>query len=317
MDKTRRGFAPTRPDRQRADQPVRQRDPCDGPPDQLEPAAEGTGQFSGYIREPAPTKVRVARRRPADGYVLLIAARSAAPRSAEQLVMQGRMLGAASGSLVAQNPGPAVPATLSPGAHLRPIGRLSPIAEQTGAPGLRAVRSGSAYRITSSFQRNLVAPPLAQALEELFERFAINSGFSARDPIAIAFSRGYEDCDRGHGSGLATDIAGVAGRGLGEWKEQWDRAAISAQRQPDRAAARAAMALEARRNLGYRLYCALLEYGGWRVYNNVVQLFGPWTSQLGPWRHLNIAQPNAEQSQLIAEQARIFQAHQDHIHVAR
>jgi len=85
---------------------------------------------------------------------------------------------------------------------------------------------------------------------------------------------------------------------------------------PDAEARRVAVAAEARRNLGYQLYRALMDHGGWRVFNDVVQLFGPWTDTLGPWRRLRFDSPTDAQRQLMAEQARIFQAHQDHIHVA-
>jgi hypothetical protein len=157
---------------------------------------------------------------------------------------------------------------------------------------------------------------LAEALERVFERFAERSGFTPQNPLPITLTRGYEAGDRGHSSGLAADIASVGGRGLREWKQDWDRAVARAGQLPNPEARRAALVGEARRNLGYQLYCALLEQGGWRVFNNVVQLFGPWTDQLGPWRRVRFDRPTAAQRQFMAEQERIFQAHQDHIHVA-
>jgi hypothetical protein len=299
--KLRRAASPTgRPERANNSEPEDARpghdDPVLGRPDSL----------AGYLRRPEPPHTHAAPPPPVGGYMLLIAARSepsaaCAPRVIGRIALRGYTDQPAARVVPVR-----VDPPLPPGAHLRPIGRLAPLADAGAPPGLRAVRSGQAYRITSSIQRNLVAPALAQALEEAFERFAASCGLSSQAPIAIAFSRGYEDCDRGHGSGLAADIASVAGRGLREWKQDWEQAIT-----------RGTLADEAHRNLGLRLYRVLLHYGGWRVYNNVVQLFGPWTEQLGPWRRMRLERPTADQQQLLAEQERIFQVHQDHIHVAR
>ena len=85
-----------------------------------------------------------------------------------------------------------------------------------------------------------------------------------------------------------------------------------------------AIAAEQKRNLDYGLYKALQEHGGWRVdphgwrpYRGVMQLFGPWTATHGPWKAMQIKEPNPYQRQRLADQQWVFQAHQDHIHVAR
>jgi len=81
---------------------------------------------------------------------------------------------------------------------------------------------------------------------------------------------------------------------------------------------------EQKRNLGYGLYKAFQEDGGWTVeqrgwrpYRGVMQLFGPWTAREGPWKPMQIKDPNPYQQQRLADQQWVFRAHQDHIHVAR
>jgi hypothetical protein len=48
-----------------------------------------------------------------------------------------------------------------------------------------------------------------------------------------------------------------------------------------------------------------------------MQLFGPWTATEGPWKPMQIKDPSPYQQQRLADQRWVFQAHQDHIHVAR
>jgi hypothetical protein len=48
-----------------------------------------------------------------------------------------------------------------------------------------------------------------------------------------------------------------------------------------------------------------------------MQLFGPWTGTEGPWKAMQIEKPTSEEHQRLADQQWVFQAHQDHIHVAR
>lgn len=182
---------------------------------------------------------------------------------------------------------------------------------------LRPVQSGESYRITSPSARGLVRTKLAEALETVFERFARQHGFSARQPLEISLSRGFKANSHGHKEGRAADIDAVGGKGLLQWKQEWEQA-LTARDQPAEA-----IAAEQRRNLGYALYKALQEYGGWRVnpggwrvYRNVMQLFGPWTATEGPWKAMRIENPTPKEHQSLADQQWVFRAHQDHIHVA-
>lgn len=226
--------------------------------------------------------------------------------------------------------------------QLHPIGRLVPLPAPTShwldklvvpsegkdnsntarqpahAVTLRPVRSGGSYRITSPPTRGLVRAELAEALETVFERFALEHGFSGKQPLEISLSRGYKANSQGHKEGRAADIDAVGGKSLLQWKQEWERTMTDG-RQPAEA-----LATEQQRNLGYALYKALQEYGGWRVnptgwrvYRNVMQLFGPWTAIDGPWKAMNVENPTPEERQRLADQQWVFQAHQDHIHVAR
>jgi hypothetical protein len=161
-------------------------------------------------------------------------------------------------------------------------------------------------------------------LESIFERFARERGFTAEKPLEIQLSRGIKAGSHGHGEGRAADIAAVAGKGLLAWKQEWDRAMATAEKLSDPQRRAEAVATEQRRNLGYGLYKALQAYGGWRVnpggwrvYRGVMQLFGPWTAAEGPWKRMQIDNPTAYQRERLADQQWVFQAHQDHIHVAR
>jgi hypothetical protein len=233
------------------------------------------------------------------------------------------------------------------GAHhkpvqLRPVGRLvsveAPRPElevpvpapqpEPGAPPtvrtLRPVRSGQAYRITSPPARGLVRPELAEALETVFERFARERGFTPEEPLEIRPARGFKAGSHGHGEGRAADIAAVGGKSLLAWKQEWDQAMAAAEELPDPQQWVKAITAEQQCNLGYGLYKALQEHGGWRVnkggwrpYQGVVQLFGPWTVTEGPWKAVQIKDPTPYQRQRLADQQWVFQAHQDHIHVAR
>jgi hypothetical protein len=215
--------------------------------------------------------------------------------------------------------------------HLEPIGRLVPLAAPRVAPAaapaaraLRPVQGGQAYRIASPPARGLVTPELAEALETVFERFARERGFTPESPLEIELSRGFKAGSHGHGQGRAADIAAVGNKSILEWKREWDRAATAGEVAPEQEASADAVAAERRRNLGYALYKALQAHGGWRVneggwrpYRGVMQLFGPWTATEGPWQPMQIADPNPYQQQRLADQQWVFDAHQDHIHVAR
>jgi len=48
----------------------------------------------------------------------------------------------------------------------------------------------------------------------------------------------------------------------------------------------------------------------------MMQLFGPWTATEGPRKAMQSKDPNPYQQQRLADQQWVFQAHQDHIHVA-
>jgi hypothetical protein len=215
--------------------------------------------------------------------------------------------------------------------QLRPVGRLVPVAapqpKPDGSPtarSLRPVRSGQAYRITSPPARGLITPELAKALETVFERFAHERAFTPEEPLKMCLARGFKADSPGHGEGRAADIAAVGGKSLLQWKQEWDHAMAVDEKLSDRQQQDAAVAAEQKRNLGYQLYKALQEYGGWRVdqqgwqpYRGVMQLFGPWTATEGPWKALQIKDPNPYQRQRLADQQWVFRAHRDHIHVAK
>jgi hypothetical protein len=186
------------------------------------------------------------------------------------------------------------------------------------------VRSGEAYSIPSPPTRRLVRPELAEALEAVFERFTRERGFSPEQPLEIHFSRGFKAGSHGHGEGRAADIAAEGGKSLLAWKQEWDQATADAKQLSNAQQQAEAIAAAQKSNLGYALYKALQEHGGWRVnqhgwrpYRGIMQLFGPWTPTAGPWKALQIKNPNPYQRQRLADQQWVFQAHQDHIHVAR
>jgi hypothetical protein len=186
------------------------------------------------------------------------------------------------------------------------------------------VRSGQAYRISSPPARGAVTPELAEELEAVFGGFAREKGFTPEKPMEIHLTRGFKAGTHGHGEGRAADIAAVGGKSLLHWKREWDRAVADAGKLSDQKQRAEAIAAERKRNLGYGFYKALQDHGGWRVdqkgwrpYRGVMQLFGPWTPTEGPWKAMQIKDPNPYQRQRLADQQWVFQAHQDHIHVAR
>jgi hypothetical protein len=222
------------------------------------------------------------------------------------------------------------------GAHrktlqLQPVGRLMPMAapqpEPEASPTVRSLRpvlSGQAYRVASPPARGLVTPELAEALETVFERFSRERGFTQEKPLEIRLARGFKAGSHGHGEGRAADIIAVGSQTLLEWKQEWEQAMATAEKLSDPLQRAEAIASEHKRNLGYGLYKALQEHGGWRVnpngwrvYRGVMQLFGPWTATEGPWKAMQINEPNPYQRQRLADQQWVFRVHQDHIHVAR
>jgi hypothetical protein len=256
-----------------------------------------------------------------------------------------RIVTSSMGELEGDMPMPLPPS--SSGTHsqlllLRPVGRLmriaappaewdaiaaTPRSEPRTSPTvhtLRPIRSGPAYAITSPPKHGLVRPELAEALETVFERFARERGFAPEKPLEICLRRGFTPGSHGHGEGRAADIAAVGGKSLLAWKQEWDQAVVAAEELPDAQRRAEAVAVEQQCNLGYALYKALKEHDGWRVnqegwrpYQGVMQLFGPWTATEGPWKTLQIKDPNPYQRQRLADQQWVFRAHQDHIHVAR
>ena len=167
-------------------------------------------------------------------------------------------------------------------------------------PGERVpVASGRCYRIVGTSER--VRPALAAQLQHVLERFAGEAGATPQRPLAVELRPGVVGH---HRVGRATDLYGVDGVGLDAWKRRWDAALAAAGRLEahDRDGARALLARERGRNLGWRLYRALQCHARWsQPYGYPVQLFGPWTRELGPWRFIS---------------DRLLRAHRDHIHVA-
>jgi hypothetical protein len=126
----------------------------------------------------------------------------------------------------------------------------------------------------------------------VLEQFAQANGFSAEQPLSIAFGRGTLGL---HRFGRAADIYAVGDKGIGQWAHD-----CKSPMRPERARLGAE---EQGRNLGYELYKALQAHGGWaQPPGYPVQLFGPWTRDEGPHK-------------AISEQ--LLQAHCDHIHIAK
>lgn len=208
--------------------------------------------------------------------------------------------------------------------RLRPVARLVAIPRPRATATLRPVRSGEAFRIVSPPGHGLVRPELAEPVEAVFGTFARECGATPEHPLEIRLARGFQSGSPGHGEGRALDIVAVGGEELGAWKQEWDKAMEAAERISDSDAKARAIASEQKRNLGFGLYKALQDHGGWRVnrggwhrYRSVMQLFGPWTATEGPWKTMQIENPTAYQRERLADQEWVFRQHQDHIHVAR
>jgi hypothetical protein len=174
------------------------------------------------------------------------------------------------------------------------------VEQTTRPPALQPIPSGQTYRVASPPEHSLVTPPLASALHQVFEQFAQANGFSAEQPLSIAFGRGTLGL---HRFGRATDIYAVGEKGLSQWAQAWNSAMRQAATAPTPQERARLVAEEQARNLGYKLYKALQAHGSWaQPPGYPVQLFGPWTRGEGP--HTAISD-------------RLLQAHRDHIHVAR
>ena len=162
------------------------------------------------------------------------------------------------------------------------------------------VVSGSGYRIDSPQANALVTPELAAELRRVLERFALDAGCGAANPVCLFFKPGIVGH---HKVGRAADIYAVGRVGLDIWKQRWNEAMARAAQASDLAARRRIAGEERRRNLGWRLYKALQFYGRWaQPYGYPIQLFGPWTRSEGPWSFISDS---------------LLHAHRDHIHVAK
>lgn len=272
--------------------------------DRLE--ASGMASVEGYLRTPDPRRPRALPQD--DCFVIILNETKPALRSVRQVMIHRQRFQTRRAPIQA--------AGLS-GYHMRPLGQIASleIKENLQIP-LREIRSGQAYQLVSPKERNLVTPGLAQALEKAFETFATRCGFTVQNPVRIELTRGYEAGDRGHGRGMAADIRAVGGQSMAFWAQEFAKAMAQAKYMDEESQRRTLMAQQASSNLGYLLYRTLLEQDGWRVYNQVVQLFGPWTPRLGPWKRLYFENPDESQKRILFEQERIYRAHRDHIHVA-
>lgn len=140
--------------------------------------------------------------------------------------------------------------------------------------------SGRRYRVTSPPEGALVTRALAGELGRVIEGFAARAGFDEQRPLAVFFRPGVLGH---HRVGRAADIYAIDGVGVDEWYRR--------SRAPGRP------------GLGLGLYRAMRDEGRWsQPYGYPIQLFGPWTREEGPWRHISES---------------LLRAHDDHIHVAR
>lgn len=280
--------------------------------------------LAGYILEPpfAPATPGMVR---AWGYVVVMTDTLGGPEVGLAAPMQPSFDGAHHKPLQLRPVGRLVPVEAPPPELEVPVPAPQPEPEAPPTVRtLRPVRSGQAYRITSPPARGLVRPELADALETVLKSFAREHGFTPEEPLEIRLGRGFKAGSHGHGEGRAADIAAVGGKSLLNWKQERDQAMAAADKLSDPGERDEAIAAEQKRNLGYGLYKALQKHGGWRVnkrgwrpYRGVMQLFGPWTATEGPWKAVQIKDPTPYHRRRLADQQWVFQAHQDHIHVAK
>jgi hypothetical protein len=175
-----------------------------------------------------------------------------------------------------------------------------PESAESNQSNLQPIPNGQFYRVVSPAQESLVMPPLASELSKVLEQFAQSNGFSAEQPLDIAFKRGALGL---HRFGRAADIYAAGAKGIGQWAHEWNEAMRKAKAAPNPEERLRLVEEEKRRNVGYKLYKALQAHGGWAQPKGYpAQLFGPWTRGEGP--HKTISD-------------RLLHAHRDHIHVAR
>jgi hypothetical protein len=168
-------------------------------------------------------------------------------------------------------------------------------------PGRVAIGEGPRYRVTMiDPARSAVVPTLARELERVFDLFAREAGAAPSAPIPIRIEPGIFGH---HQIGRAADIYAVGGLGLGQWWRRWRERLALAAALATPLARRLARETEEKENLGWRLYQAMRLHGRWaQPYGHPVQLFGPWTRESGPWRHISDF---------------LLRAHRDHIHCSK
>lgn len=184
--------------------------------------------------------------------------------------------------------------------HVTILPPPQPESAESNQSNLEPIPNGQFYRVVSPAQESLVMPPLASELSKALEQFAQSNGFSAEQPLDIAFKRGSLGL---HRFGRAADIYAAGAKGIGQWAHEWNEAMRKAKASPNPEERLRLVEEEKRRNVGYKLYKALQAHGGWAQPKGYpAQLFGPWTKGEGP--HKTISD-------------RLLYAHRDHIHVAR
>jgi hypothetical protein len=160
------------------------------------------------------------------------------------------------------------------------------------------IRSGRSFRVDSPPSNALATPELAEELQRVLDRFGCELGSANR--VGVFFKPGIFGH---HKVGRAADIYAVGGVGFDIWKQQWDVARQRVAHVNNAFERRQILDSERQNNLGWRLYKTLQNCGCWsQPYGFPIQLFGPWTREEGPWKHISDF---------------LLNAHRDHIHVAK
>lgn len=196
---------------------------------------------------------------------------------------------------------------------LRPVRlrRIRPVRSGTSIPVRRSrhrdqrprrpLRSGRFHRVLwPAGVHILVIPELADHLSLVLEEFAQAAGSTSEGPLRIVLRQGTMGL---HRSGRAVDIYEVGGKGISQWAQEWNAAMQRAAAAKDPQERSRIIDEEKASNVGFKLYKALQNRGGWaQPQGYPVQLFGPWTRAEGP--HKGISD-------------RLLRMHRDHIHVAK
>jgi hypothetical protein len=155
--------------------------------------------------------------------------------------------------------------------------------------------------VVSAPEEALVTLILGRELIKVLEQLAKAGGFSQERPLTVFFRRGTMGL---HKFNRAADIYAVAGKGIDAWTQEWNKAMRQTGSTQDPEERRKIIEAEKAKNLGYQLYKALQQHGGWAQPPGgyPVQLFGPWTRSEGPHK-------------AITDQ--MLYMHRDHIHVAK